>query len=70
MVYSEADEPLKDNARPGAGIHHPEFGHYLKDKMDVLGIECVYRHTDDGNRLPPSVEMFEFFKRHLLAEGG
>jgi acetyl esterase/lipase len=34
MVYNEADGPLPADARPGQGIHHPNFGRQLKKKMD------------------------------------
>ncbi|RBP39745.1 acetyl esterase/lipase [Roseimicrobium gellanilyticum] len=47
MVYSEADERVPATAKPGFAIHHPIFGHKLKESMDSLGIENVYRHTDD-----------------------
>ena len=48
MVYSEADGPLPSDAKPGQGIHHPNFGRQLKQKMDELGIENVYVHTQDA----------------------
>lgn len=67
MVYSEADKPLPDTAKPGEGIHHPKFGHVLKEKMDELKIECVYRHSTDRQQPPPNIGMFEFFKKYLLA---
>jgi acetyl esterase/lipase len=71
MIYSEADEPLPADARPGQGIHHPIFGHKLKEKMDALGIECIYRHSDyrqsdDGKRPNLQDDMVSFFKRDLL----
>lgn len=42
MFYSEADRPLPADAKPGQGIHHPNFGRQLKAKMDELGIENHY----------------------------
>ncbi|HEX3871881.1 MAG TPA: alpha/beta hydrolase [Pirellulales bacterium] len=66
MIYSEPNEPLPSDARPGQGIHHPIFGHKLKEKMDALGIECIYRHNDDGKSPSPQDDMASFFKRHLL----
>lgn len=70
MTYSEPDEPLPADARPGQGIHHPIFGHKLKEQMDKLGIECIYRHTSDGRQPPANVAMFEFFRDHLKPERG
>lgn len=46
--YAEPKGPLPPDAPPGQGIHHPNFGYYLKEKMDLLGIECIVRHRDDG----------------------
>ena len=60
--YSEA-RTIGPNARPGAGIHHVNFGLRLKEKMDKLGIECTVRHRDEGARA--DAEMVEFFAKHL-----
>ncbi|HEY5314806.1 MAG TPA: alpha/beta hydrolase [Pirellulales bacterium] len=67
MVYNEPDGPLPADARPGQGIHHPNFGKLLKKRMDDLGIECVLISTDDGKTRRPNVggEMLDFFKRHF-----
>jgi acetyl esterase len=62
--YSEPKGPLPDNAKPGQGIHHINFGTYLKEKMDKLGIECTIRHNADGAN--PNRETVEFFRKHLL----
>ena len=51
LLYSEADRPLPEDARPGQGIHHPIFGHQLKAEMDKLGIESVYVHTSDREKI-------------------
>lgn len=66
--YSEPKGPLPDNAKPGQGIHHINFGTYLKGKMDKLKIECTIRHKDDGAN--PTVEMVAFFKKHLVMDRG
>jgi len=67
MFYSEADEPLAADSAPGTGIHHPKFGHILKEKMDALGIESVYRHATDGQQ-PSGIEaMLAWLQAHLLA---
>ena len=63
MVYSEADGPLPENARPGQGIHHPNFGRDLVKKMNELQIEnvFVFKPKDrDTNR-----EMLEFFQKQF-----
>lgn len=70
MIYSEPDQPLPADARPGDGIHHPIFGHKLKEQMDKLGLECIYRHTSDGQQPPPNQAMLEFFRDHLKPERG
>jgi hypothetical protein len=44
LFYNEPDRPLPANAPAGAGIHHPNFGRKLKEKMDALKIECVLKH--------------------------
>ena len=67
MVYSEADAPLPEDARPGQGIHHPIFGQKLVAAMNDLGIESVYRHTDNFQE-NTDLDMLEFFKQHLDVE--
>jgi acetyl esterase len=64
LLYSEPDEALPADARPGVGIHHPRFAHMLTPKLDKLGIAWEYRHTSErkGN---PQVQMLTFFKKHL-----
>ena len=64
-VYAFYNEPrvIPANAKPGAGIHHVNFGLRLKERMDKLGIECTVRHRDEGAR--PDPEMVEFFAKHL-----
>ncbi len=64
MVYNE-DDPFAPNARPGAGIHHRNFGKQLKTKMDELGIENVYVYTPEAKRRDVSKEMVEFFRKQF-----
>ena len=51
------------------GIHHANFGFYLKQKMDALGLSCIVRTPDDypdGNvEARRERETVEFFVRHL-----
>jgi acetyl esterase len=61
--YSEPKGPLPADAKPGQGIHHINFGHFLKETMDKLKIECVVRHRDDV--ADPTPEIVEFFKKHF-----
>jgi acetyl esterase/lipase len=67
LIYNEPKGPLPKDAKPGQGIHHPNFGTALKEKMDPLGIECVVRHTDDykgkGAALPQ--ELVAFLVKYL-----
>jgi acetyl esterase/lipase len=63
MFYNEPKGPLPSDARLGQGIHHPNFGTFLKEKMDALKIECVVRHQDDG--INADKEMVEFFLKYF-----
>jgi acetyl esterase len=59
-------------ADTGEGIHSPQFGLYLKEKMDKLGIECVVRTPKDygkGGTSPEMLkEMIAFFRKHFPKE--
>jgi hypothetical protein len=46
-VYREPFGELPADAKPGVGIHHPNFGVELKKAMDALGIECTVKHSTD-----------------------
>ncbi|HTI49587.1 MAG TPA: alpha/beta hydrolase [Planctomycetaceae bacterium] len=61
--YAEPKGPLPPDAKPGQGIHHPNFGLDLKQRMDKLGIECLIRHQDEGGN--QSQEIVAFLKKHL-----
>ena len=67
MFYNEPDTTLANGSTPGAGIHHQKFGHILKEKMDALGIEAVYRHASDGQQPGGIDAMIAWLKQHLLA---
>jgi acetyl esterase len=62
--YNEPKGPLPADAKPGQGIHHINFGTYLKEKMDALKIECVVRHQEEVAK-NLTTEMVEFFKKHF-----
>lgn len=67
LIYSEPDVPLPADAKPGAGIHHPRFGFYLKERMDKLGIECTVRILDTPEKRAEAPRLLaEFFRRHLF----
>ncbi len=65
MIYSEADGPLPENARPGQGIHHPNFGRDLVKKMDELKIENVFVYTPTSKGRDTNREMLEFFQKQF-----
>ncbi|MEQ1851590.1 MAG: alpha/beta hydrolase fold domain-containing protein [Chthoniobacteraceae bacterium] len=67
MLYSEPDAPLPADAKPGQGIHHPKFGHILKEKMDALGIEAVYQHTVKRDRTDAKPAMIDWLIAKLGA---
>lgn len=71
MVYNEADGPLPADAKPGQGIHHPNFGRMLKERMDKLGIENVLINQSDDKSKAANAgrEMLEFFQKHLEVGG-
>src|SRR5436190_7987493 len=62
-AYYNESRKLPDNPQPGQGIHSINFGTYLKEKMDPLGIECIVRHEDEGVDLPK--ETIGFLTKHL-----
>jgi acetyl esterase/lipase len=69
LFYNEPKAPLPADAQPGQGIHHPNFGTALKDKLDPLGIKCMLRHVDeypDPSALDaPFLEMLSFFQEQF-----
>jgi len=70
LFYNEADRPLPPDAPVGAGIHHPNFGKRLKEKMDALKLECVMKqqaeYRDSGGN--PPADMVRFFVKHLRGQ--
>ncbi len=60
---SDLDTPITNQA---IGIHHPRFGKALKERMDALGIECVFAPGVD--RASFAGKVLEFVKRHLLRQ--
>jgi acetyl esterase/lipase len=50
-------------ARAGEGIHHLNFGIYLKEKMDAVNVECVLMRRGDSGSVTGNE--FEFLKRQF-----
>ena len=72
LYYNEANRPVPDDAKPGAGIHHPKFGSLLKEKCDQLRTECVVRTHEEfaeDARLKSTGEMAAFLAKHLKRQG-
>lgn len=68
LYYADPDQPLPPDARPGAGIHHPRFGFFLKERMDKLGIECQMHLRDEYNEVRgPEMfrQMVAFFQKYF-----
>jgi acetyl esterase len=70
MVYNEADGPLPADAKPGQGIHHPNFGRQLKAKMDELKIENVFVYQPNAPGRNVAAEMLEFFQKQFAKVNG
>lgn len=65
LVYRQANAPLPPDAEAGPGIHHPQFGVVLKQRLDALGIECVLRCGDEPREQPT---VLGFLRQHLRVE--
>lgn len=69
LYYTQNIKPLPP-ANQSEMIHNPRFGVFLKEKMDALGIECVFRTPKDypaGGVRPFTGEMVDFFVKHFPA---
>lgn len=62
--YSEPRSPVPPDARAGTGIHHPNLGLLLKERMEALGLECVFLHKDQ--KISVTTAEFDFLRRHLF----
>jgi acetyl esterase/lipase len=72
VFYRTPDAPLDETLNAGTGIHHPQFGRVLKEKMDALGVECVLSlredhgdHNDGELNVDFAEESVAFCKRHF-----
>ena len=54
LIYNQKfvldDIPLPESASTGLLIHHPYFGHTLKEKLDEFKIENEFHHGTDPRR--------------------
>lgn len=62
--YSEPRGPVPPDARDGTGIHHPNLGLLLQERMGALGLECVFLHKDQ--KVNTTTAEFEFLTKHLF----
>jgi len=71
VTYLTKDDPpvyafysvYKSPNNVSEAIHHINFGKYLKEKMDALGIECTVRNPEEVKS--STNESVEFFVKHL-----
>jgi len=67
MTYdSDLDTPISSRS---IGIHHPRFGQALKEKMDLLGIECQVHTGFARTKKSRSELVVEFVKKHFRVSG-
>jgi acetyl esterase/lipase len=71
MYYTHnlTDQPPKNK---NEAIHNPRFGAVLKEPMDKLGIECIFRTPQDypaKESRPFTKDMVDFFIKYLPKKG-
>jgi len=66
LFYSHPNDPPLKVTVPGHGIHHPRFGEVLKEKLDGLGAECLFRGRDDYPDWADS-RLWQLFTRDAMA---
>jgi acetyl esterase len=67
LYYTQNIKPLPP-ANQSEMIHNPRFGLLLKERMDKLGVECVFRTPKDyssGETRPFTAGMVDFFIKHF-----
>lgn len=75
--YSRPNLPMTPDLPADHGIHHPRFGHILKERMDKAGVECVVRCLEDYPEVAAlhisgrfREDLVGFLKRHFgMGEG-
>lgn len=61
--------PLPETADWGTVIHHPAFGTLLKEKLDALGVPCLFYYRGSPQPQPPGAEL-QFLKKYLQGTPG
>lgn len=61
--YSEPRAAVPAGSPAGTGIHHPNLGLLLQRRMQALGLECIFRHKDEGGNANSA--RADFLRRHL-----
>jgi acetyl esterase/lipase len=59
------DKPITKEDSASVIGHHPLLDKKLKERMDTLGVECVYKNRND-TQTRADEELMPFFRRHLL----
>ena len=66
LFYGVPDTPITENTDMDARIHHPAFGHLMKDAMDKAGVECVLRlRAELSSRDDLYPEEIQFLEKYL-----
>jgi hypothetical protein len=71
MFYSYPMRPITPETPQDEVMHNGRFGQALKERMDKLGIECIFRTVDDypgnaGERPQKyNQDMIDFFLKHF-----
>ncbi len=72
LWYMTPDSPMTPDLPADQGIHHPIFGRILKEKLDEVGVECIFRTreelpdcAEDEVRAQFFRELVAFVKRHI-----
>jgi acetyl esterase/lipase len=75
LLYSFANEEVTADSSLNLVVHHPKFGIALKERMDMLGIECIVQYRGaasnqivrHGESEAP-VNSVQFIRQHLKKE--
>jgi Tol biopolymer transport system component len=62
MYYWQPNLPLPPNSTIQQYAHHPKWGIYLKEKLEILGVECILKFKKDYPDGPPVDEYVKFFR--------
>jgi acetyl esterase/lipase len=62
LTYNQSNQPPAPDIAQGPGIHHPTFGFILKERLDMLGVECIVRCAGESDLRPTEMD---FLRQHL-----